>query len=574
MSTRSRLPVNEFSRKGPLRGAVTRFIRDEDGNLIILGVYTCVLMLMLTGIGIDLMRFERDRSALQYTLDRAVLAAADLEQTKDAKAVVDDYMAKAGLDHITTKVTPKEGLGFRRVTAEAESSVRTQFMHMTGVDTLKGPASSTAEESIGGIEISLVLDVSGSMNYNNRLTNLKIAAKDFIDTMSANTEEGKLSLSIVPYATQVSLPGYLLDEMTVTDEHDYSHCINFEASDFDVPSLSLTETYKRTLHFDPWQSYDGRTADPQRLVRRPVCEDAGHRQTVVMQNDKTALKAFIDSFDAEGNTSIDVGMKWGVALLDPSIQPAIENLATAEKVPDIFSDRPAEYTDPTTLKVVVLMTDGQNTNQYYIKDGFRDAQSNVWWNDAEEAYSVNIGADVNDRDGDGDRSEDIYYRHKDGSWADYPYGNGSTEGAVYETVCVAYFWFWCIREETRLVSTTSADEPGTAVRLSYADLWARTTLNYVDKELLDSIPGYSNSMSNWYSSVGGAKDTRTKAICDAAKEKNILVYTIAFEAPSAGKNLLKACASSDSHYFDVKNLEIADAFSAIASSIRLLRLTQ
>ena len=41
-----------------------------------------------------------------------------------------------------------------------------------------------------------------------------------------------------------------------------------------------------------------------------------------------------------------------------------------------------------------------------------------------------------------------------------------------------------------------------------------------------------------------------------------------------GKAVIKDCASSDSHFFDVNGLEISDAFSSIASSIRKLRLTQ
>ena len=61
-------------------------------------------------------------------------------------------------------------------------------------------------ESIGNVEISLVLDVSGSMRNNNRLVNLKRAAKEFVQTMDDNTEDGKMSISIVPYSTQVSMP--------------------------------------------------------------------------------------------------------------------------------------------------------------------------------------------------------------------------------------------------------------------------------------------------------------------------------------------------------------------------------
>lgn len=88
-----------------------------------------------------------------------------------------------------------------------------------------------------------------------------------------------------------------------------------------------------------------------------------------------------------------------------------------------------------------------------------------------------------------------------------------------------------------------------------------------------------DAWDDWYydvrSSVGSStKNTRTSNICTAAKNNNIIVYTIGFEAPTAGKVVIEDCASSDSHYFDVDGLEIADAFASIASSIRKLRLTQ
>jgi hypothetical protein len=53
-----------------------------------------------------------------------------------------------------------------------------------------------------------------------------------------------------------------------------------------------------------------------------------------------------------------------------------------------------------------------------------------------------------------------------------------------------------------------------------------------------------------------------------------VVYGIGFEAPSSGRNELRACSTSTSHYFDASGLEISTAFRAIASNISQLRLTQ
>ncbi|MEO1733991.1 MAG: Tad domain-containing protein, partial [Pseudomonadota bacterium] len=107
---------------------VTGFSDNESGTLTIFAVYIFILMLMIGGMGVDLMRIERDRALLQSTLDRAVLAAADLDQELDPEAVVNDYFDKAGLSDYLTNVDPQEGLNYRIVSAEAISTIDTQFM--------------------------------------------------------------------------------------------------------------------------------------------------------------------------------------------------------------------------------------------------------------------------------------------------------------------------------------------------------------------------------------------------------------------------------------------------------------
>lgn len=579
MTSGKRPKSNIHSRGSAIQIALRRFAREEDGNLIIFGVYAFVLMLMMTGIGIDLMRFERDRSVLQYTLDRAVLAAADLDQPLEPEAVVADYLNKAGLGDKLQSVSVREGLGFRTVTAEAKSQVHTQFMHMTGIDTLLAPASSTAEESIGGVEISLVLDVSGSMNRNSRLPNLKVAAKDFIDTMVDNTEDGKLSISIVPYATQVSAPDNFFAEFKTTDEHSYSNCINFQAEHFNTTAIDTKVELQRTMHFDPWEDFDGRDNDPMQLVRSPVCEADDAREMVILQKSRSTLKTFIDNLSAAGNTSIDVGMKWGTALLDPSLQTVVDALIEDGTVAADFDARPHLYTDRESLKVIVLMTDGQNTSQYFIEDGYREGNSNIWWNDEQEIYSVYVGLDDDDEDRDGITNEPLFYWPHTNEWQDHAYGEGVYEETSYEWECRSYRRNGSCRRYRQVATTVTVDEPGSAEIVSYADLWAWTSMEWIVEDLYEPWMDDNQAWNDWYYSVrdyvnSTVKDARTKAICDAAKDKNIIVFTIGFEAPYSGQTVLKDCASSDSHYFDVEGLEISDAFSAIASSIRQLRLTQ
>ncbi|WIY23818.1 TadE/TadG family type IV pilus assembly protein [Parasedimentitalea psychrophila] len=523
------------------RTGLCKFAREEDGVLIKPTIFIFLSMLAVGGIGVDLMRMERDRTELQYTLDRAVLAAADLDQTQTPDAVVLDYLTKSGLSEYYSPPTSDIGLGYRIVTSTVNSEFETHFMNFTGVGSIPIYASSTAEESIDGLEISLVLDVSGSMDSNNRLTNLKVAAKDFIDEMVANTTDGKMSISIIPYATQVSVPEALFDQYNVSAEQDYSHCVNFSSSDFNSVALPLTTPLQGTMHFSPWYDSDYRPSG--RLVNYAVCSADADREILPFQKDAATLKAFIQNLDAWGNTSIDLGMKWATTLLDPSAQPAINALTTGAdaSVPVDFAARPSSYTDADTIKIVVLMTDGQNTSQYYIDEDFRSGMSDLWYNASANRYSSYDPNSYRSYDRD-------YYWDNYGTWKDHPYGNGSSES-------------------------------GTAVRLSYAELWARTSLKYNYKYIFGEWMGTSSAKNKYYYPVRKyygttTKNTRTQNICNAAKEAGIIVYTIGFEAPSGGQAVLQDCASSDAHYFDVNGLEISDAFASIATSIRQLRLTQ
>lgn len=512
-------------------GQLRAFRHDQSGTMTYPTIAFFLMMLGIGGIGVDLMRMERDRAHLQATLDRAVLAAADLDQTLDAKLVVQDYLTKAGLGEYydADRVIPDEGLGYKRVEASIDATFEAHLLKFSNGTDMPIYAASTAEESIDGLEISLVLDVSGSMNSNSRLSNLKVAAKDFIETMVDNTTDGKMSISIVPYATQVSVTDELFAEFSTSGENDFANCINFEASDFQSTTLPTTTSYDRTMHFGPW--YTNETRSSGSPVPYEVCDNLDSREIMAFQKDETTLKNFIDSLSAWGNTSIDIGMKWGTALLDPSTRPAINALTTGSdpEVPIDFAARPAEYTDTDTLKIIVLMTDGQNTSQYYIDNGYRSGNSDVWY-DTSKGYSV-YDSYYND-----------YYRYNEGSWRSTPAGGSS------------------------------------AKRLTYPDLFSYTSVRWLRYRLYRYAFG-SSAGTSFYNSVleyngNSVKNTRTKDICDAAKAQGIIVYTIGFEAPSDGQAVLQDCASTDSHYFDVDGLEIADAFNSIATSIRQLRLTQ
>jgi len=509
------------------------FRREEDGVLVKPMIGTFLAMLAIGGIGVDLMRMERDRTNLQYTLDRAVLAAADLDQQQAPAAVVQDYLSKAGLSEYYSAPMVQEGLGYKSVESTINTDFNAHMLKFAGGGDLPMYANSRAEETIGSVEISMVLDISGSMNSNSRLTNLKAAAHTFVDQITQNTDVTNLSISIIPYATQVNVGQALLSKYTnVSQEHNYSYCVNFIKDQFSKHTLDRYEVMQRTAHFDTF-TYS------MNMIDRPVCPTREGSAILPFTNDATTLHDYIDSLTAYGNTSIDIGMKWGSALLDPTARSVVNDLISDGEIDATFLNRPTDYGSGDTLKIIILMSDGQNTNQYMLNPSRREGQSDVWYNAEANVFSVYNPSD-------GPTGYD-YYWYPQNQWEDHRYGEDPLNSEV-----------------------------GTSVQLEYPELFARVSLASIARYLYRNT---SDAWANWYTAGRYfhnrvAKDQHTKAICDITKDQGVMVYSVGFEAPTAGIKVLEDCASSPAHFFDVEGLEISEAFSSIATSIRQLRLTQ
>ena len=167
-----------------------RFFNEEDGTVTVLAFSIFVMFLIMGGIGIDTMRQEMARASLQATLDRAVLAGATAVNNTTARAVIEDYFSKSGQANYLA--AEQEGdidirLNSSKVTARASQTLDTYLMRLAGVDTLTSGGNSTAEVTIPKLEISMALDVSGSM-IGARIDALKPAAKNFVDSILDSTE--------------------------------------------------------------------------------------------------------------------------------------------------------------------------------------------------------------------------------------------------------------------------------------------------------------------------------------------------------------------------------------------------
>ncbi|NCO21596.1 MAG: hypothetical protein GW905_06245 [Rhodobacterales bacterium] len=523
------------------RTLAARLIRDEDGSMLLFGLYLFMGIMLIGGISVDIMRNEYTRLRLQNTVDTAVLAAADLDQRLDPRAVVTDYFDKAGMAGYLGTINVVESINSRTVTATSSVDVGTLFVNTLGVDSLAARALGTAREEISDIEIAMVLDVSGSMGWGTRLGEMKQAATNFVNTVLSDERsvagEGEVSVSIVPYSTQVNIGKTVTDQMDLSYRQDYSHCVDFESGDFSTTALPGANR-NQTGHFDPWT----RTSPPAAFV----CRNDPAFQVHPLGGNKAALLAQIAALTPGGNTSTDVGLKWGAALLDPSFRTITDDLIAAGEVAADFADRPFDFNRPNTMKVLVVMTDGAHTNQYMLRNEFNAGLSDVWgrqYSDGSWRFSVDH-QEYGNEDGDSTKWEDWYWARTD-SWSNSRDGGNSN---------------------TR--------------QLSYQELWNAASLGYNAYYMWYRQNDNASLYWDWYRNntrtyVGAwEKDRRMRMICAEAKAKGILVFSVAFEIDESDAPLMKECASSENHYFEVNGNDIVYAFSAIASTINQLRLIQ
>lgn len=531
------------------RHSLHRFAVQQNGGVFWFALLLFVLMLMMGGLAVDLMRYETNRTRLQQTLDRATLAAASLTQGLDPEYVVNDYFAKADLDQFLTSVVVTEGLNFRNVQAVATAEMHTKFMHMMGINQLRTNTASTAEQRITNVEIVLVLDVSGSMQ-GTKLANLKTAAREFVDTIISSDPEERISIALVPYNGQVNLGSVLREKYNATHVHGVVdvNCIDLPSDVYSDAGMSRSLPMPMTGHVDTYSTTnktngyvsatDSNYAKPNALNR--WCPPSAVNVVRLPSHDISTLQDQIQNLTAIGATSINAGLKWSLALLDPGSRDMFSEFVTASHIPAFFSGRPFDYTDSEAMKVVVLMTDGEHFTEERLGDAYRVGLSDIYRSSGDGNYS-------------------IYHATKSGS----------------SKYWVPHLGTW---------RSTAWNSGSGVVRQTWPQVWTNLRVSWVAWQLFARALGADSAgrnaqYSDWMQDIrvqtaSTVMDSQLQQVCGLAKDNGIIIYGIAFEAPSLGRAQIESCVSSPSHYFDTTGLEIQAAFRAIASNISLLRLTQ
>ncbi|MEP3232364.1 MAG: hypothetical protein ABJO30_06015 [Hyphomicrobiales bacterium] len=357
-----------------LKSTASRFCGDKRGSI---SVYAGVVLTTLTAFAgssaVDLVRQSNIEAQLQSAVETGVLAAASLDNARPTSETIDDYI-KANFDDeevrngINVSILQNDrSLNARTIRVAAQYDMPTSFMQIFGVDVLGVNADAQAIQSRTKVEIAMVLDVSSSMN-GAKLAALKTAATEFVDSVSDDGNAAEVSINLIPYGGSVNV-GPVFDDYAAlinTANHNPSRaqynigngvqdagfrfsnggtCLELERDDFEgelIPDHSRGQIplLYRYVTGNPWCPGDKSKA-------------------IFNSSNFEAIKDRINELTLSDGTGTDHGTAWGLNSLSPEWRG---------KLGGGFASRPADFDDPETLKVAIIMTDGGITAQIRQRD--------------------------------------------------------------------------------------------------------------------------------------------------------------------------------------------------------------
>lgn len=187
---------------------ISKFMTDSRGNVA--GMAGVAAMVIIGGVGaaLDMSGAGNLKANYQDMADAAVLAAAR-SRTKQERAMskIADEVVKTTNDTGTNpKVTTTLSADKKYLQVRVDGDYPNKFMSIFGKDKVAVTGfAETIIEVTEHLEVVLVLDTTRSMNYENRLTDLKSATNKFLDIVDNVDADDKLRISVVPFGQYVNV---------------------------------------------------------------------------------------------------------------------------------------------------------------------------------------------------------------------------------------------------------------------------------------------------------------------------------------------------------------------------------
>ncbi len=328
--------------------------RSRAGNVAIIFAIAIVPIVGSIGAAVDYSMANSNRSSMQKALDATALALAKLMPLSQAQLDTkgwEIFTASLG----TLKVNlPKSGLVITTPTVGKIHLVATgyytpQISGMVGANNFPVAATSEVQWGMKKLELALALDNTGSMSSNNKMTELKKAAKNLLTTLQKSAmKDGDVKVSIIPFHREVRVDTSVYPysgSWLKWDEWENSN----QTCTGNWWNQTCTPKDKKTWNgclADRDQPNDASDNAPAGNANKFPAKQCSYSLATLMPLNYgwTALANKIDSMQPDGNTNVSIGLAW-----------AWHSLTTGEPLTEAAA--PAN----DLSKYIILMTDGENT---------------------------------------------------------------------------------------------------------------------------------------------------------------------------------------------------------------------
>ena len=357
---------------------VGAFRTAKSGNIAITFAFASMPIIGIVGAAVDYSHANSVKVAMQAALDSTALMLA-----KEAATVSSGQLQTDASSYFTALFTRPESTsvtvsatyttsGGSKVVVNGSANVPTKFLGVMGYNNIVVNGSSTTAWGSARLRVALVLDNTGSMADDGKMTALKSATHGLLTQLqSAAGTNGDVYVSIIPFSRDVNVgTGYSSAswiDWTAWDANNGQWCKNNgQCSSNKTGNAVWTPNNHNTWNGcvtdrggsngPTGQNYDTNVSAPNigNVATLYPAEQYDYCPLAMMglNYNWTAMNSLVDQMYPNGNTNQPIGLVWGWLSLvggGPLTAPA--------------KDPNYQYTD-----VIVLMSDGLNTQDRWYTD--------------------------------------------------------------------------------------------------------------------------------------------------------------------------------------------------------------
>lgn len=367
------------------RNRLKIFFTAQGGNAVMFVGLAMMALSGAVGSAIDMGRAQLAQAKMSSALDSAGLAAGAVANSQDITSEMNQYFyanfTPANYSTTITSLTIVPNADSSVLTLNATGTVTTTFMRIFGTNTVTIAASSEITRAQKGMELVLVLDITGSM-AGSKITSLRNAAADLINVLyGSNSTLQNFWVGMVPYVASVNIGPSRTSWLTTYDLTRYPSgypasatkwkgCVEERASPYDTtddPPSATNSALRWPMYF--WADHntdnDWIQGSTISLSQNYGYSDSGGKGPNIgcgqpiqpFTSSKSTILAAISGLQEwrRGGTASSAGLAWGWRMISPNWRGVWDH-----ELVNGQASLPLAYNTPLMNKVVVLMTDGIN----------------------------------------------------------------------------------------------------------------------------------------------------------------------------------------------------------------------